>query len=103
MSSTQDHLHGRFADALTSWGEQLAAGRSRSNIEAEIIARGEGRVDLRTDLLVEAETLRESAAGGARRASSPCAQRGPVPEARLHHGTRPTRALEAVAGTGDWY
>ena len=58
MSPTQEYLHGRLPEALACWGAQLAAGRAWTDIEAEIVDCCESRVDLLTQLLVEAETVR---------------------------------------------
>ena len=58
MSPTRDYQQGRFAEALGWWGAQLAAGRSWRDIEAEIVDCCQGRVDLLTELLLEAETSR---------------------------------------------
>ena len=62
MSPTQDYQRGRFPEALACWGAQLAAGRSWSDVEGEILTCCDGRVDALTALLVQAETLR--ACGG---------------------------------------
>ena len=63
MSPTQEYLHGRLPEALTHWGAQLASGRSWSDIEAEIVASCRGRIDLLTQLLIEAETVRQVVPG----------------------------------------
>ena len=63
MSPTQDYLHGRLPEALALWGVQLAAGRSWTDIEAEILNCCDGRVDLLTQLLIEAETVRQVVPG----------------------------------------
>ena len=57
MSPTQEYLHGRLPEALRCWGAQLASGRTWSEVEAEIINCCQGRVDLLTQLLIEAETI----------------------------------------------
>jgi hypothetical protein len=57
MSPTQDHIHGRVPEALARWAEQLAAGRSWVSVEDEILSSCQGRVDLLTGLLIQAETL----------------------------------------------
>jgi len=72
MSPTQDYQDGRSAEALARWGEQLAAGRSWPHVENEILTYCQGRVELVTRLLIQAETLRATA-GATRRAFSACA------------------------------
>jgi hypothetical protein len=56
MSPTQEHPDERISQALTRWADQLAEGRSWSEVEDEIIRSCEGRVDLLTQLLIHAET-----------------------------------------------
>ena len=63
MTPTQEYLHGRLPQALACWGAQLASGRAWPEIEAEIISCCRGRVDLLTQLLIEAETVRAVASG----------------------------------------
>jgi hypothetical protein len=58
MTPTQEYLHGRLPQALACWGAQLASGRAWLEIEAEIVRCCRGRVDLLTQLLIEAETVR---------------------------------------------
>jgi hypothetical protein len=103
MSPTQEYQRGRFAEALARWRAELAAGRSWDEVQAEIVACCEGRVDLLTGLLIEAETLRGSAEGTTRRASSPCTQRHDVPPARHHHWSGPRRMPEPAITVGHWY
>ncbi len=85
MSPTEEYQHGRLDRALTGWGGQLAAGRSWTEVEAEIISCCEGRVDLLTGLLIQAETVSSDAAAAGQRASSPCRVRRFVPPARQRH------------------
>ena len=59
MSPTQEYSQGRLPEALALWGVQLAAGRSWPDIEAEILNCCDGRVDLLTQLLIKAETVRQ--------------------------------------------
>jgi hypothetical protein len=59
MSPNQQYLHGRLPEALACWGAQLASGRTWTEVEAEIIDCCQGRVDLLTELLIEAETIRQ--------------------------------------------
>jgi hypothetical protein len=66
MSPTLDYQRGRLPEALACWGKQLAAGRSWSDVEDEILTCCEGRVDLLTGLLIQAETLRGKARPAAR-------------------------------------
>ena len=58
MTPTQEYLHGRLRQALACWGAELASGRAWPEIEAEIISCCQGRADLLTHLLIEAETVR---------------------------------------------
>jgi hypothetical protein len=101
MSPTQDYLHGRFADALACWGEELAAGRAWSEIEDEIVRCCEGRVDLLTALLVEAETLRAGMPGAPRRPSSVCTPRRGVPHPR-HHLAPASERMQGSGGFACW-
>ena len=101
MSPTQDYLHGRTAEALASWREQLAAGRSWSEVEDEIVRCCEGRVDLLTRLLLEAETLRGPAETAPHRGSRACTPRHGVPHPRQHHWSGP-EPVSTAAGTGFW-
>ena len=103
MSPTQKYPPGRFAEALAYWRAQLAAGRSWDEVEAEIIASCEGRVDLLTGLLIEAETQRVSGDGAPRKAAGACTHRHPLPPARHHHWSSPRPAPEPLVGIGHWY
>ena len=93
MSPTQEYLHGRLPEALACWGAQLAAGRAWTDIEAEIVDCCESRVDLLTQLLVEAETVRSPVTRATRRTSSACAQRRTVWSVRPLPYAAPTLPL----------
>ncbi len=96
MSPTEEYQHGRLARALAGWGAQLSAGRSWTEVEAEIISCCEGRVDLLTGLLIQAETARSGADGARPRGSNACRASRAVPHARQHPVSIADRADHAV-------
>ncbi len=100
MSPIEEYQHGHLARALTAWQGQLAAGRSWTEVEAEIISCCDGRVDLLTGLLIEAETGRSNAAGARLPTSGPRRVRRAVPAARRWHEPQPDRAVLQVSGVG---
>jgi hypothetical protein len=102
MSPTQDDQQGRFAEALACWRAQLAGGRSWGEVESEIITFCQGRVDLLTRLLIEAETLRWGV-GGTTGRSSACTQRYPVAQVPQHHWSSPVRVPEPRSSIAHWY
>jgi hypothetical protein len=99
MSPTEEYQQGRLARALTGWGTELAAGRSWTEVEAEIISCCDGRVDLLTRLLLEAETVRTRALRGGRRASTVVGVRRAVVTAHQRREP-PVRAVASVSGIG---
>ncbi len=101
MSPTEEYQHGRLARALAGWGAELSAGRSWTEVESEIITCCEGRVDLLTGLLIQAETARPSADGARQRGSSACGGSRAVPNARQHQVSIVDREDRAVvSGVG---
>ena len=101
MSPTQDDQPGRFAQALARWRAQLARGRSWGEVESEIVTYCQGRVDLLTQLLIEAETLRLNGEGTTRR-SSVCTQRLPAAQVRQHHWSSPFRVPKTGTSIAQW-
>lgn len=105
MSPTQEYQRGRLTEALARWSAQLAAGRSWTDIEAEIMDCCQGRVDLLTGLLLEAEVALACARarGMTGRAAGTCPERHAAVMSRHGHWSSPDRAPVDVGGIGPWY
>jgi hypothetical protein len=100
MSPTEEYQQGRLARALAGWSEELAAGRSWTEVEAEILSCCEDRVDSLTGLLLEAERARSSALGATQRRSTSHGVRRAVVTARQRRDFQPDRVLASVSGIG---
>lgn len=72
MASGPHAEPGRYDEALSRWREQLAAGKPWSEIEVEILAVCQSRVDLLTQLLIVAEETRPPERSRPRRARASC-------------------------------
>lgn len=100
MSPTYDYQHGRIDEALVRWGKHLAAGRSWRDVEDEILYCCQGRVDLLTALLVQAEILSWEVDAGSRRSADPGRERTVLPSHPGGHWSSPEPSRERPLGKG---
>lgn len=103
MSPTQEYQRGRVPEALMCWSADLAAGRSWREVQAEIIACCQGRIDLLTGLLLAAETVCERAQAAMTPACGTCSERHAAVAARHSHWSSPDRVPLDTAAIGPWY
>jgi hypothetical protein len=103
MSPTQEYQRGRVPEALMRWSADLAEGRSWRDVEAEIIACCEGRIDQLTGLLLAAESVCDRAQAAMTQASGTCPERHAAVAARHPHWSSPDRVPLDASTMGPWY